>query len=551
MRKLHLFYMLTLLSFLIGPLEASAESPVVIKVKQGDTLSQLCEKYLDDPKNWPQIAKLNRLSNPNQIFPSEYLIIPVDLLKGIPVKGKITHIQGKVELLPSTSRDKWLPVALNDLIEQGQKIRTSAESSVEISYPDDVFLFLRENTMVRVVKTREKSKINKAYDFFLDIGRSTSKIRKATGKKNKYQIRTPTAVAGARGTNYRVNVDSEKNTRLEVLEGMVDVNAGKHSMQVASGYGTIVSKNQKRNKIVKLLPPSPPANLLQLYRSMPLQFSFTPVNDAQHLRVYLARDKKMQDIVKEKQIKPTEIFGIVSVEDGKYYLACSSVDALGIEGPFPEPIQIQVRINPLPPFVQSPENNAEIKEKYCSLNWLQVSDAIAYHVQIAQDIKFETIIQEDKQLKNTSITTNQLAYNTYFYRISSIAADGYKGVWSDTNSFSLIPPPAIPKTQEPSISNNEIKIRWQNVGENITYRFQLSQTPDFTTLLEDQKTSEPQISLTRPEESGTYYSRIQAIDGDGYESNFSAPQSFDIEYELSWLDGSLIMSYLLALVLIF
>ncbi len=542
--------LVVLLTLLIGIFEAAAEGPVVVKVKRGDTLGELCQNYLDNPQDCSQVAKINRLANPDQIFPSEYLIIPIELLKGIPIQGKITHLQGKVELLTDPAHNKWQPAELHSSISQGQQIRTLAESSVEISYPDEVVFFLQENSLVRVVKTRQKSQLNRVYDFFLDIGRSTSKIRKATGKTNRYQISTPTAVAGARGTKYRVNVDAKDNTRLEVLEGNVKVNAGKQVLQVNSGHGTLVAKGSKVSEIVALLPPSAPFELLPLYRKMPLQFSFSPVESARSLRIFFASDPEMRNIVKEKLIKATETFEIVSVADGQYYMACCSVDAKGLEGPASDPVGVNVRINPLPPFVQSPQNYAEIKDNFCSLSWLRVSDAVGYHLQIAEDADFGTLVLEEKNYSNTTYTSGPLPYKSYYYRLSSIAEDGYQGVWSDISIFTLVPPPPSPVAEDPEITANNIQIRWQNLGKGISYRFQLSPSPDFMTLLNDQKTTEPQIIIVRPDKAGTYYSRIQAMDSDGYAGNFSAPQSFEIEAELSWWDRSLLMSYLAALGLI-
>ena len=45
-------------------------------VKQGDTLSEIAENTLGSQEKWPQIAKLNHLDNPDQLFVGQKLKLP-------------------------------------------------------------------------------------------------------------------------------------------------------------------------------------------------------------------------------------------------------------------------------------------------------------------------------------------------------------------------------------------------------------------------------------------------------------------------------------------
>lgn len=42
-------------------------------VERGDTLSQIAERYLGAAGRWREIASLNKLSNPNLIYPGQVL----------------------------------------------------------------------------------------------------------------------------------------------------------------------------------------------------------------------------------------------------------------------------------------------------------------------------------------------------------------------------------------------------------------------------------------------------------------------------------------------
>ncbi|MCK5436713.1 MAG: hypothetical protein KAI90_01810, partial [Desulfobulbaceae bacterium] len=114
-------------------------------------------------------------------------------------------------------------------------------------------------------------------------------------------------------------------------------------------------------------------------------------------------------------------------------------------------------------------------------------------------------------------------------RISSTARDGYMGIWSDTLNFTIIPPPPAPSISDPEVTEETIQIRWRNLGADISYHFQLARDVNFTEILMDTTVQEPEITIQKSEESGTYYVRTSGIDSEGYEGDFSRPQSFEIK----------------------
>ena len=527
---------------------AAAEETVVIKVQKGENLIHICEEYLEYKKDWDKIAKINRLANPNRIYPGQYLVIPVEFLKGIPLYGSVTFVKGVVEVYDADQK-KWKTLALNDSIHQGEKIRTAVDSALEISYQDGITLLLRENTIVAIAKTRSKSLTKKVYDFFLDIGRAVNNLRKATGKEIRYKIHTPTTVAAARGTDFRVSVDKDSATRLEVLQGNVGVRSGKQEINIPAGYGALVAKGMAQAQQNKLLAPPSPTEILPLYRSMPMKFFFTPVTGADSMRIFFARDAGFKDIVKEKRIAIDEPFEVVGVGDGVYYLGGRSIDRYGLEGSSSEPVQVRVRVNPLPPFIKAPVNGAKLKKRECKLAWLQVSDAVKYHIQIAEDPDFSRIIIDNSEIGKTDLQTASLEYKTYYFRLRSIAADDYEGIWSDVGNFTLVPPPPAPPLEPPELGKDDIRIRWQDLGKGMTYRFQLAGTSDFKDPAIDRETDTPEITIKRPEKPGTYYVRTLAMDADGYTGAFSAPQSFEIERDYSLAVGILITVIMIAIAL--
>lgn len=48
-------------------------TPKTVTVKKGDTLWNLCKKHLGDGSKYKEVAKLNKLANPNLIYPNQVL----------------------------------------------------------------------------------------------------------------------------------------------------------------------------------------------------------------------------------------------------------------------------------------------------------------------------------------------------------------------------------------------------------------------------------------------------------------------------------------------
>ena len=538
-----------LLSLLPLAVYADDDHSIEFIVKDGDNLYNICEKILENPKDWRRIAMVNRIKNPHQIFPGQKLIIPTRLLKGIPIDGLVTFIKGVVSIKINEA-EEWKNLQLNDKITQGTWIRTSPQGTIEISFENHFSVLLRPNTTIEITSARKKSAIYMMYKLFLDIGKTITRIKKSTGKETRYEIKTPSAVAAARGTEFRAGVDSDVTTRLEVLAGKVDVAAAKQKVEVAAGEGTVVKKDKKPEPPVKL--PLPPAlvNLKSLYRAMPLEFQFESISDAISYRVMLARDKSFKDVVKNEVITPQGTLKIVGVEDGIYFLQSRSINDKGLEGPSLKPTEIKVRVNPLPPYIQSPADGADIREKSVRFEWLKVKKATGYHLQVAEDSLFQIIVADAKNITGVSHKIGSLEFKTYYFRIRSIAEDDYQGIWSDTLKFNIIPPPPSPPIEEPEMGDKELRVRWRNLGVGITYHFQMAKDQEFKEVLIDEKLTKPEITLDKPGDVGTYYIRTSGIDAHGYEGDFSEPQSFEVKNYFLLIPGGMMFLVILAIIIL-
>ncbi len=547
-KPLHLFFFLALIILSVATTVYASGEFIELTIKKGDTLSHISEKYLEDPHNWHEVAQKNHLKNPDKIYPGQTLIIPVYLLRGLPINGKVTFINGDVAIL-RTENGTWEPLNLDDVVKEGASLRTAENSTVEITFASGDSFFLRPNSIVGLTKARRKSGISRFFDLFIHVGRAISKIKSTMGHENRYRIHTPSAVAAARGTEYRVTVDREEATRSEVLAGKVGVEALGSSVEVNKGEGILVKKGKKPAPPRRLLMPPQPRDLQPLYKSLPASVSFNRIDGALHYHVILSTDDKGKSTVIDKIIEPIGTFMISGLEDGKYYLQSRSIDESGLEGSSSEVYALQLRANPLPPFIQEPAPGEEFRDRSINFRWLRVSDGARYHFQLAEDVNFSTIIYDKNELTYTAFKTGKLDYKEYFFRIRSIASDGFAGKWSDTGNFSIIPPPASPSVDIPAIDENKIHIRWQDIGPGIRYHFQMSRYGDFRETVLDTKVDTPQITFDKPEKYGSYFVRTSAIDSEGYEGAFGASQAFDIKSPYPYVPVGAILIYIIVLVL--
>ena len=262
---------------------------------------------------------------------------------------------------------------------------------------------------------------------------------------------------------------------------------------------------------------------------MPFSLTFASVEGAVAHRVQLSADPEGKDVIRERVIGAGDALEVKGLDDGTYHLHGRSIDEIGIEGLPLASQMIRVRTNPLPPFIQEPVDGTRFKGKSVSFRWLKVKDAARYQIQISKDREFRDAPGDMVDLPEVSYDRTFGDFGSYYFRIRSLAPDGYEGIWSDVISYTLVPPPPSPAMEKPAVDGKELRIRWQDRGKEMSYRFQISREESFQNPFLEGKVDRPDITLAKPEEPGIYYVRTSAIDSTGYEGGFSLPQSFEIK----------------------
>jgi hypothetical protein len=512
----------------VASFAAYEEDSVELRVEKGDKLIHLCRKYLGDQGKWREVAKFNLMKNPDLILPGQRVKIPVGLMSRIPMDGKVTFVYGDAKV-QKAEKAEWVTLNLGDQVSQGSRMQTGKASSVEVTFEDKNSIFMKSDAALGITTSEKRGPSYSVNTFYLTIGRVITKLKEATGSDSRINIRTPSAIASVRGTEFRVSTDEKASMRTEVLTGTVRVSAMETMVQVKEGEGTYVQKGAAPISPRKLLLPPKPVDFKPIYKELPLKLTFEEMAGFSSVRGLLTKDREGRNVLDEKVVTQKEPLEFVNLPDGTYYFFSQGIDELGIEGFQSQPYEVKLRANPLPPLIQTKGEEAEFIKKTAQFTWLKVKDAVMYHIQVAQDSRFTVIKEEKLDYKGESYETGALGYGAYYFRISSIAADGYEAGWSETLPFRLIPPPPAPPLDKPTVGKKEIFLKWRNLGEGITYHFQMAKDAEFKEILVDKKLDKPEVTLQKPKEPGVYQVHTSSIDRKNHEGEFSASQSFEVE----------------------
>lgn len=133
--------------------------------------------------------------------------------------GKITYLKGTVEAF---SGGAWAKLKQGDSVYGGQMVRTQKKSRVEIVLADKSVIRLGSNSKVQL-KEALFSKDATKFSAKMFRGKAYAMASKLVGGDSKFEVTTSNAVAGVRGTTFRIDAKVDKSTVVRVYTGAVAV----------------------------------------------------------------------------------------------------------------------------------------------------------------------------------------------------------------------------------------------------------------------------------------------------------------------------------------
>ncbi|WP_421569870.1 FecR domain-containing protein [Stenotrophomonas sp. PD6] len=514
---------LFLLAALLLPAFAASAQDWTYRVRPGDTLWDLGDRYLKPSVPWQRLQSHNRVADPYLLPPGSQLKFPIAWLQVQPAPARVLAVRGRVQARLGDS-GPLREVLEGEQLGIGQHLLTGGNASVTLAFADDSRMQLRENSHLRLDQlSRYGSTGMVDTRMRLEQGRSSNRVTPAKGPASRYIIDAPAATSSVRGTVFRVSAGGAGHSAAtEVIEGRVQVGNRRGQQLVTRGHASRASTADTR--------PQPPEDLLPApvldparprLDALPAVIAWAPVAQAAQYRVDVVRaDQPEVLLFAQDTTEPHTV--LPDLEPGALRLLVRAVSAEGVEGLDAE-LDFQVNDQPAPPLTLRPVNTETLNSARPRFEWSQVNGAAGSVLQIARDPQFlQPVLEQDA--RGTHLRAAQdLAPGAYFWRVASRAADGRRGRFGQPVALTLTDAPVDPALQPPQAAKGQLTLRWQAGAPGQHYRVQLDRKGDFTHPLLDEQVDQPQVSLKRPWH-GTLHVRVQYIDDDGYAGPFSPAQ---------------------------
>jgi hypothetical protein len=541
---LHAMIAVCFMAIVAVPTHAQSDAPdvsyrvtangIIYTVMERETLSGIAQRFTGKLTDWRIIGRTNGIENDRTIPIGKQIVIPARLLAPKSAFARIEAFFGSIRIHGNDGNG--IEARVGALLKEGDTLATLANSFISLVLDDGTRFMLPPDSVLNLKLLRATNFIDQPRTrLYLERGRVESYVTPLKSPGATYEVISPTAVSGVRGTRFRVNAEA-KRSMSEVLDGKVAVSgaagtgAQGSSRLVPKGYGTVVENGRVSNPVSLLAVPSL-NDAFALQQRLPLQFALS--GEAAHaFRITISTDDAGLNNIAEVVVPTANgqaVAKLDTLEDGDYFVRYSAVDEHGLQG-LQNILPFRVKARPFPPFLLEPgakfQGSGSGDAVSVTMQWSEVASATGYRLQISKDAEFGHPAI-DRVIDRAAAQGVQLQPGKYYWRLASIATkpDGAtdQGPFGDAKKVEILTGQAAPAVHQ---QDGETRFTWTAApGQRFT--FQIAASDSFDVLLENLETLEPAASV-RGLPSGTYYARVRSTDADGFVGAFSPPQKFSI-----------------------
>lgn len=502
-----------------------AADDFVYTVQGGDHPWNIAQRFLKDTSFASRLVRLNKILNDRTMAPGTELRIPADWLKLQSSRVRLVAAQGETLLV---SRDGSRSARSGDELLPGYRLRTGAKASALLEFEDGSRVMLRQASELRLTRAEQRMLDGgRLVEIELLRGGLENIIVPSRRPTNRFEIRSPSAVAAVRGTGFRVYA-TDDSTWTEVLEGAVEVSNMAGAALAGAGFGTVARRGQVPDPPRPLLPATDVSALPQRLERLPIDWPLPAVPGATAYRTQIAPDARFESIVSDEATERPRARA-VDVPDGHYVLRVRAIDAQGLEGLTGERA-IEVYARPEPPLLIEPEPGSQTTSSRPLFRWTQANTSWNYRLEVypaGGDTSTTPLHTQAVVAAGQTELGIDLAPGEYRWRLASIVPDsGRQGPWGDLQSFRrVLPSPAL---EPPVVTPGNTTVRWPALPHAGAYVLQLARAGDTfeRPLLEARPdTSQFQLQELAP---GSYQLRLRAIAPDGFAGPWGPAQQFTI-----------------------
>ncbi len=182
-----------------------------------------------------------------KIYIFAFLIFSSGLFAG---EVKILKMEGEVKYRESVNSE-WIDAQPSSIVPEGGAVKTGINGMAVLDTGNKSVIWMRENTAMEVEQKK---------DLITRLGLVFGKIKARVPhlkRREKYELRTPTAVCAVRGTDLVIETDMEGKMNLQVLFGSVKMTyavpplKGEREFSLSQGeYIAIKEKNKPARKMM-------------------------------------------------------------------------------------------------------------------------------------------------------------------------------------------------------------------------------------------------------------------------------------------------------------
>ncbi len=524
-------------ALLCGSGLALAQQDRVHTVQPGDNLYELAQRYLDDPNQWPQLQRLNQVSHPRRLRPGSQLVIPAALARPEPAVAEVLHVAGQASVRQAASPGAAIPLAVGGQVGEGAQIEVGDDGFLTLRLADGSVVRLSAGTQVRLRELRHAPAPGHAQSGLdLERGRVDATVKPLASPRSRFEVRTPRAVGGVRGTTFGVAVGRDGDLIGDVREGAIQVRSRTTTTR-SGAAGTLVRAGQgvrvgSTTAVAPLLAPPDLSGVPDVVEDASmLELPLAREAGAAAWQVRVASDDAAERVVRNA-VFATPLARFAALDDGVYLLSVRAMDGLGIPGS--EAVRrLVVNAHPTAPLLREPRQGSRVVGPAVELLCTEGATAVAYRFEVARDASFTDLVAQTPDLDRCQHTVRPLDPGTYVWRVAAVArgAQGERdqGPFSRPVPFEVAALPPTPST--PTLGGagtDTLSVRWSSSpGGPWRHQLQIAHDPAFTRLLEDQSLAEAAFIRPMPP-PGSYHLRVRQIDADGLPGAWSEPQRLDV-----------------------
>lgn len=154
-------------------------------------------------------------------------VVCADEIIAVEMEGSeaaVTFLQGHATVWEHNNKTSPSPLKLHATLRNGDKVATGQDTRVELTFADESLLRFDEETTFELITVNCSKETNQRdVNVKIVLGRTWANVSSIIGKDKGFNLHAKNAVAGVRGTIYRMNAEKDNSTVVKVYSGEVTV----------------------------------------------------------------------------------------------------------------------------------------------------------------------------------------------------------------------------------------------------------------------------------------------------------------------------------------